>query len=57
MQSEAIKQEAIRHKARKIHKYFKKAYISVSAVTKMFNHAAFGQPEEVMGLLQGYCYE
>lgn len=49
--------EEMRQKAKNIHKYFKKVELSVSAAAKMLNHAVFGQPEEVMGLLQGYVKE
>ena len=44
---------AIRKKARTVVKYFDKVYVMVTAASKMLNHAHFGQPREVMGLLQG----
>lgn len=34
-------------------KYFNKVYLHVSAAAKMLSHARFGEPREVMGLLQG----
>ena len=45
--------DRIRLRARKEVKYFNKVYLSVTAASKMLNHAHFGQPREVMGLLQG----
>ena len=45
---------AIRLKARKQNKFFTKVYLSVTAASKMLNHACHGQPKEVMGLLQGF---
>ena len=32
-------------------------YLSVTAAAKMLNHACYGQPKEVMGLLQGFFQE
>ena len=43
----------IRKKGRTIKGYFNKVFLSVTAAIKMLNHAHFGQPKEVMGLLQG----
>lgn len=37
--------ELIRQRARSKQKYFKKAYITVAAASKMLNHAVFGQPQ------------
>lgn len=51
--SEQEKDE-IRLKGRTIKGYFNKVYMSVSAAAKMLNHSHFGQPKEVMGLLQGF---
>lgn len=34
-------------------RYFKKVKLSVTAASKMLNHASAGQPYEVLGLLQG----
>ena len=45
---------AIRLKARKTNKFFTKVYLTVTAAAKMLNHACYGQPKEVMGLLQGF---
>lgn len=45
--------DRIRLRGRKEVKYFNKVYLSVTAASKMLNHAHFGQPREVMGLLQG----
>ena len=47
-------QDGIRLKARTKNKYFVKVYLTVTAAAKMLNHAHFGQPKEVMGLLQGF---
>lgn len=35
-------------------KFFKTVELSVLAASKMLNHAHFGQPQQVMGLLQGF---
>ena len=43
----------IRKKTRTQVKYFNKVYVMVTAASKMLSHAHFGQPREVMGLLQG----
>jgi hypothetical protein len=43
----------MRKKARTENKFFNKVYVTVTAASKMLNHAKFGEPEEVMGLLQG----
>ena len=47
------KDSAIRKNAHTVIKYFNKVYLMVTAACKMLNHAHFGQPREVMGLLQG----
>jgi len=46
--------EDLRNIARKSNKSFSKVYMSVSAASKMLNHAVSGIPKEVMGLLQGF---
>lgn len=43
----------IRKQGRITAKYFNKAYVTVTAAAKMLSHAHFGEPREVMGLLQG----
>ncbi len=43
----------IRKQGRITPKYFNKAYVTVTAAAKMLSHAHFGEPREVMGLLQG----
>lgn len=45
--------ERIRKLGRTTPKYFNKAYVTVTAAAKMLSHAHFGEPREVMGLLQG----
>lgn len=45
--------DKIRLKGIKQVKYFNKVYLHVSAAAKMLSHARFGEPREVMGLLQG----
>lgn len=45
--------DRIRLKGIKQIKYFNKVYLHVSAAAKMLSHARFGEPREVMGLLQG----
>jgi len=43
----------IRKLGRNQPKYFNKVYVTVTAAAKMLSHAHFGEPREVMGLLQG----
>lgn len=43
----------IRKNGRTKPRYFSKAYVTVTAASKMLSHAHFGEPREVMGLLQG----
>lgn len=43
----------IRKQGRITPKYFNKAYVTVTAAAKMLSHSHFGEPREVMGLLQG----
>ena len=43
----------IRKNGRTKVKYFNKVYVMATAAAKMLSHAHFGQPREVMGLLQG----
>lgn len=45
--------DRIRKQGRTTPKYFNKAYVTVTAAAKMLSHAHFGEPREVMGLLQG----
>lgn len=47
-------QDEFRKNALHQNKSFNKVYLSVSAATKMLNHAVSGVPNEVMGLLQGF---
>lgn len=47
--------DLMRKKSKNAHKYFKRVKMTVTAAAKMLDHAAFGQPQEVMGLMQGYC--
>lgn len=47
----------IRKNGRTKPRYFSKAYVTVTAASKMLSHAHFGEPREVMGLLQGSYHE
>ena len=46
--------ENIRKKTRNESKYFRKVEVTVTAAAKMLNHATFGVPNEVMGLMTGF---
>lgn len=46
--------DLMRKKSQTRHKYFKKVKMTVTAAAKMLDHAVFGQPQEVMGLMQGF---
>lgn len=47
--------DQLREIAIKENKSFSKVYMSVSAASKMLNHAVSGVPKEVMGFLQGFA--